>query len=155
MTTPPSESNNFIFWIAIWGAVLSTIAILVRIADYLQDRRSLKVNAYAACEGTLGVGITQEDALALIITNRSRRPIYVESVGATWEKEGKKRQALLLFPNIPYTVTESKPYRQVFNVLEEVEVTSLKSIFVIDSLSKKWRVPRKSIKRLREKRFET
>jgi hypothetical protein len=72
-------TNNPTFALAIYGSILSTVAILWNIYNNLQDRPKIKVTT---CFGFTHSGVKLSETMFLIkIVNKGKRSIYLSSFG--------------------------------------------------------------------------
>lgn len=67
--------------LAIWGAVVSTVAIIWNIYNSLKDKGKLKVDCYIGNQVVEGVGIVKKQLLVLNITNIGKRDIIISHIG--------------------------------------------------------------------------
>jgi hypothetical protein len=129
-----------VFWLACYGALLSTILAMVTLLQYRQDR--------AQCSLQLGLERTQDvtdrslhlSALLLTITNAGRRPLTLVEVG-TYDKETKRP----IFP-APFgqglTLTESQSRQQRLAVEHLLPAAQIIGVYVKDSAGQIYRVKR-------------
>lgn len=132
-------------FLAIWGAVLSTVAIAWNIRKDLVDQGKIKVTCYL---GQLRGGDGPPDPrthLAYRVTNVGRRPVVVTHVGGAIRKD---RHFMLTTRNtLPKTLQPGEyflEYSHDLSVLEE----DPEALWVIDSFDKNWKVPRKMLRAL-------
>ena len=72
-------ATNYVMILAIYGAFLSTIALIWNIYKYLQDKPKIKVTAKF---GFTSSGVeTSEHLLIITAINKGRRSIYLSSMG--------------------------------------------------------------------------
>jgi len=130
--------------LAIWGAVLSTLAIIWNIRRDLADRGKLRVLCY---RGVLRGGVGPPDPktyLVYHVTNAGRRPVVVTHIGGATTK------------STHFMVTTRSPLPRTLQpgeyFLEYTDVSILKeqpqALWAIDSLNKYWKIRAKALKRL-------
>ena len=137
--------------LAVWGAVVSTIAIVWNIMRDRADRGKLRVMCYP---GQLVGGIEPDGKTYLVyhVTNIGRRDVIVTHIGGAFADDAHfmipKTRTLL-----PHTLKpgEYLSERTDFSILDK----SPQALWAIDSLGKHWRLPRKALRGLLEKRADT
>ncbi|MBI4489060.1 MAG: hypothetical protein HY694_08230 [Deltaproteobacteria bacterium] len=82
---------NLTKFLAVWGAIVSTIALTWNVIRDRHDRGILKLNTMI---GKMYPDHTDRDYVVLTITNVGRRPILVMSWG--WIKKGRKGDGFLV-----------------------------------------------------------
>lgn len=134
-------------FLAVWGTIVSSIALTWNIIRGLQDKRKLKVEAF------IGVMIpreTDKKYITVTVTNIGRRPIYVIGWGARLKKEkgGPKKPSLAIGPHIlPKMLAEGEYVIEYTHDLTML-LREIKYIYAWDSTGKQWRVKRNSLNRL-------
>jgi len=120
--------------LAIWGAVVSTIAIIWNIVRDIRNKGRLKLHPWIGTFDNRGY-------LGITITNRGRRPISLKCWGIVKEGEDDYYEDLNL------TLKESQ---SIDRDDQSALPLALKSIYVLDSTGKKWKVRRWSIWKLKK-----
>jgi hypothetical protein len=142
------------FYIAIYGALLSTMVFLWNIYVHLTDKGKLIVYCYFGYE--IGFDYQSELHLAFSITNKGKKDIMVTGIAGKFEK-GYKVKHFLITAGLPYTklpkmlkpgeylVEQIRNYRDIFQ-------HKIDYLYVCDSLNKKYKVNKKDIEKI-EKEF--
>jgi len=133
--------------LALWGSIISTIALTWNVIRGLQDRRKLKVEAYI---GYFLPGDTQKKYFYVVMTNIGRRPILVSRYGALLKKKkGEKGNpaTLIIARNLPKMLKEGE-YHIEFTEDLSLFSRNIKNIFAGDSTGKNWKISKKNFKQL-------
>jgi hypothetical protein len=131
-------------FLAIWGAALSTIAIVWNIRRDLVDRGKLRVICY---RGVLrgGEGLPDPKTyLVYNVTNIGRRPIIVTNIGGARTKE--VHFLVDTRGPMPRTLQQGEYFVECADVsiLDEQP----EALWAVDSLNRQWRISRKALRRL-------
>jgi len=132
-------------FLAIWGAIVSSIAITWNVLRDIRDKGRLKIDAMI---GKMVPDHTDRDYLVITITNIGCRPVLVKGWGGMKKKSTKGARGLFIVPrDLPRMLKEGE-YHIEFT--EDLSILSpeLEKIYVWDSTGKEWRVTRKNLKRL-------
>lgn len=132
-------------FLALWGAILSTIAITWNIFRDANDKGKLKIEAMI---GKMVPDHTDKDYLVITITNIGRRPVLVKSRGGMKKKNVKGARGMYIIPHgLPRMLKEGE-YHMEFT--EDLSIISpeLEKIHVWDSTGKEWEVSKKNLKSL-------
>lgn len=127
-------------FLAIWGAIVSTIIATWNIIQGLQNRRKLKIEANI---GHKLPGDPEKLYIYFIITNIGRRPIYVTGIHAIISK---KRAFFIMTRRLPKMLKESEYHMEWiedFTIFDQ----NIKKIYALDSTGKKWKVGKKNLKK--------
>jgi hypothetical protein len=130
-------------WIAVYGAVISTLAIYLNFRRIYLDRGSLKLTAMVARRTDDPSGRCY---LSFKITNIGRRPIQVEGLASKRKLIGKKH-AVMICRNIPKMLSEGETVLEMFDNFRFISDEPW-SIFVWDSAGKNYRMRRRHLKSL-------
>ena len=134
-------------FLAVWGAILSTVAITWNIIRDARDKGSLKVEAMI---GKMVPDHTDRDYLIITITNIGRRPVLVKGWGGMKKKNVKGARGLFVVPRgLPRMLKEGE-YHTEFTDDLSILSPDLEKIYVWDSAGKEWKVSRKNLNRLFE-----
>lgn len=152
-TTIVSEATNGVDLLttilAIWGAVLSTIALIWNILRDRKDRQNVEIRVAPVI---LSDDPTEEEFLGTTITNTGRRPVTIIGVGA--RRRGKKGLILLGDVNqgFPKRLDEHERYvvlTRNFELLQELLLEEeITEFWAEDSTGKHWKLSRKGLKEL-------
>ena len=105
--------NNPTLTIAIYGAILSTIAIGWNIYNTRQDRPKVRVSAYF---GIFGHSKGAEGPFFIVeAINKGRRSVHLSSVGLKGEKGNLINTTTL---SLPYELKEGKSHSEWFKIEE-------------------------------------
>ena len=131
---------DYLSWtqvLALYGAIASTVAIVLYIIRARKDRGRLDIAATVRVkEGT--------DRLRLFVTiaNKGRRPISVRALGVEIKGESYTLPPI----NIPNNIlNEGEHYTQPIDGLPNFDITE---IYALDSGNKKWKLSRGNLKKL-------
>lgn len=136
--------------IAIWGAVLSTIAFGWNIFRAVTHHGKLRVSCYRAI--IIGVGYRDEKTyLAYNITNIGKEPVLVTHFGGTIKDP--KHNAFCITPESGEIPKMLQPGEQIFlktniDLMKEFLNETLLTLNVTDSLGRKFNCPKRDIKKI-------
>ncbi|MBN8584072.1 MAG: hypothetical protein J0M37_03190 [Ignavibacteria bacterium] len=138
---------DFTFFLAIYGALLSTLIAFWNVYIYSKDKGNLKVD----CSFTYEIGYLarNEIHLSFTITNIGRRDVVVKGLAGT----SKNKKKFLLFAGMNNTKLPKtlKPgeyvIEQIFNY-KDLFSNKINTIYVYDSLGNEYFVPKKDIKNI-------
>lgn len=138
---------NVTSFLALWGTIVSTIALTWHIIRGLQDRRKFKVEAYI---GYFLPGDPKKKYFYVVMTNIGRRPIFVCRYGALLKKkkgEKGKPATLIVARKLPKMLKEQEYH---IEYTEDLSLFSrnIKNIYAGDSTGKNWKISRKNFKQL-------
>lgn len=132
-------------FLAIWGAVVSTIAIIWNIRRDLADRGKLHVVCYRG--HTVGDSTAGDAKLRLVynVTNTGRRPILVTHIGGAFTKESH-----FIVPTRGQMPRMLQPTEYLLEYSEDLSVLERKpqALWAIDSTGKHWKIPRRQLRQL-------
>jgi len=138
---------NVTEFLAIWGAILSSVAIAWNVFRDVNDRGKLKIDAMI---GKMVPDHTDKEYLVVTITNIGRRPVLVKSWGGMEKKkkDAKNARGIFIVPQgLPRMLKEGE-YHTEFTDDLTILSPELEKICVWDSTGKHWKVSRKNLKRL-------
>ncbi len=130
-------------FLAIWGAILSTVAVTWNIIRDRNDKGKIRLTGYI---GKVIPGNPEERKLVVTITNIGRRPIRITGWGATKKKQAiDKRCLFILGRHLPVTLKEGD---EVVEINDDLTLLSedIKTLYAIDSTSKMWKMKEKYFK---------
>jgi hypothetical protein len=138
-------------FLAVWGAILSTIALGWNVLRDSRDRGRLKIDAMI---GKMHPDHTDRDYLVITVTNVGKRPLLVKGWGGMKRKGASEPRGILIVPRgLPRMLKESEyhiEWTPDLTVLDE----DTERIYAWDSSGKEWALTRKQMKRLRQERSE-
>jgi hypothetical protein len=132
--------------LAVWGAVVSTIAIAWNIARDLSDRAKLHVICYVG-QVVIPLG-PKNTPLVLIwrVTNSGRKPAVLTHIGGALENGG---HFMINTTELPRTLQPGDYY-----LGHSADLSILKknptALWAIDSLNRHWKIPNKMLRALLE-----
>ena len=149
--------------IAVWGALVGTTSLAWNIYTALRDRGRLKVSAALGwvVSGPAGrryvvratdarlAGRTElggPPQLIVSVVNHGRRPLTVATLGVRLAS-GKDLPEIV--PNLPTELKEGEPVDLIVNELDGLVQRRILQVFVCDTLGRRWKVRRASLKALR------
>lgn len=135
--------------IAIWGAVLSTIAIIWSVYRDLTDKGRLRVSCYVGSLVTPGVRIKKGNCLIWNVVNVGRQPVLLTNIGGMFEN------------NTGFIVQTTTPLPKMLSPGEYVldhmvdfmslDGKNLKALVAMDSFGRVFKAPRKQLKELQKR----
>lgn len=140
ITTPQTTDLSLRDIAIIYGAVLSTVALIWNIIRDLSDRPNLKI------EAMIGYALPSEvkkHSLYLTVSNISKRPVMIKG----WFGELKSTNFMVTTRQLPKMLKESEYLTEQLDDLTVFD-QGLKCLYVTDSSDKKWKVSSKAINKL-------
>ena len=128
-------------YLAIWGAVVSTIAILWNIRRDLGDRGKLQVICYIGKIVGDGPG-DSGSKLVYNVTNIGRRPVVVTTIGGAFSNE---RHFLVPTALMPRTL-QPGDYFLVYSMDLSILQDKPQALWEIDSAGKYWKISKKQLR---------
>ena len=148
-------------WLAICGTITGAIALGWNIGRDLRDCAKLTLSAYIGKRVRIGTGELQaedlQDRFILTMTNVGRRPIWLTSWGGMRSKSAGKYRGFLMpcrvLPILPRVLGEGD---YCFDDTTDFSVLSrdVQEIHVTDSTYRKWRLKKKTLRRLQARAKE-
>lgn len=141
--------DNYIIWIAVYGALLSTLAIILNFKIIRRDVGRLAITGMMGkvntdIKGRVLVSDLFEEGktcLSFKVSYIGRRPIRACTL-VTKEKFFSKSETVVFCQNLPITLDEGRDVVEIFFDFSCIENEPC-SIYVTDSLGKKHRMKRK------------
>lgn len=133
--------------LALWGTIVSTIAITWNILRGLEDRKKLKIEANI---GTILPGNPNKKYFYVSMTNIGRRPVFVTGWGTDLKKEKKekgKRAVFIKARNLPKLLKDGEAHMEYIDNLS-IFSRKIKNVKIWDSTGKSWKISRKNLKLL-------
>ncbi len=139
--------------LAVWGALLSTAAIAWNIGRDVTDRAQLRLTCYFA-RLVGGPGPPDERVkLVFNVTNTGRRPAVISNIGGALQKPTEF--VINCRGSLPRNLQPGEYFLEYIDDLADFQQVT--ALWAIDSLSKRWKVPRRQMRRLireaRENRY--
>ena len=130
--------------LAIWGAMLSSIAMGWNLYRDISQRGRLRVHCYFGKLVDEVSGIDPNDYLVWNITNIGKGPIVLSTIGGAL----KDNHFLIKTRNqLPFTL-KSGEYILEYSTGIDVFEKGLKCLWAIDSIGKTYKAPKKQMKKL-------
>ena len=127
-------------FLAVWGALLSTVAVTWNVFRDWGDRGRIKVEAMI---GKMVPNHTDKDYLIVTITNVGRRPILVKGWGARRKKKAPgPRWLFVVARGLPRMLPEGDYHTEFTDDLANL-ASDIEDICVWDSAGRYWKAPRK------------
>lgn len=137
--------SNIVTFLAIWGAIGSSIMIGWSLYRDLSDRGELKVHCYIG--QVVGGSVSSDiDLLVYNVTNTGKRPIMVTNIGG--RLLGKK-EFLITTASLPRMLSPGEYILEYSDDLSYLN-KDLLSLWACDSLNKNWKCSRKKLKKLKK-----
>jgi len=142
---------NLTAFLAIWGAVLSTIGIVWNLYRDLSDRGRLRVTCYLANIVSEAGQADPKDYLAWAVVNVGRRPIVVQHLGGINEEK-----RFLIRPWNTDLPKKLAPGESLTGYTPELSVLGkkLKHLTALDATGKYHKAPRKQVRALKREYAE-
>jgi hypothetical protein len=135
------DNNTIIVILAVWGAIVSTIAIIWNIYNSITDKGKLKVDCYIGNRVISGVGLVDERLLVWNITNVGKRDIIISHVGG---KLSDSDFILTTRNKMPYKLLPGEYIMEYSNDLSILKDKKLK-LLVFDTLGNSYSPTRKRL----------
>jgi hypothetical protein len=133
--------------IAIWGALLSTLAIGWNLYRDLMDKGRLRVNCYFGMIVQEGVGIEKENVLFWNITNIGRKPVVLTQMGGRFKDNYFVLKQHVTLPRTLQPGEFVTGYMEDFSIMEGKDV---KTLTAIDSIGRIYKAPRKQVREVKK-----
>jgi hypothetical protein len=162
-TTISSGENSLTVFLAVWGAVLSSITFGWNLYRDLLDRARLKVEAqvrrivrspdgrWYQVKPDLGIaGASDQLFVVMNVTNIGRRPVQWQGWGGKHIKPERDKDSFTIVPTqLPKMLAEGETHSDLTRELM-ADVENIQSLFIWDAAGKKWYVSRKCLRKLKE-----
>lgn len=131
--------------LAIWGAIVSSIAIGWNLFRDISQRGRLRVLCYIGKLVDEATGIDPNNYLVYNITNIGKEPVVLTHIGGALQK---KHFMLKSRHQLPKSL---KPGEYILEYSHDLSILGkdLKHLWCIDSLDRKYKAPKKQVKRLK------
>ena len=128
--------------LAIWGALLSTFAIGWNIYRHFSEKGRLKVDCYIGKYIDSIEGVSKQDLLVWSITNIGNRLVIISNIGGAFSD----CDFMLTTRNqLPHKLN---PGEYILEYSPDLSILTkrIKEIFVVDTIGKKYKAPKKRLK---------
>src|SRR5262249_1578622 len=150
-------------FLATWGALLSTFGLGWNLYRDLHDRARIRLDArirrlgrgedgrmFAVSPNLPVADASQPLYVCITVVNEGRRPILITTWGGTWIKPRNGRSSFVIYGrDLPKMLTEGQQYNDWTDELVS-EVENIKSLSIFDSVDKEWKLPEKTLEKLKE-----
>jgi hypothetical protein len=159
-----SEPLTITGLLALYGAVLSSVALGWNLYRDLHDRAKLKLVAHLRRIAPSGVGQQQYAVspdlpvegrseavyIFLDVTNVGRRPVKWNGWGGKHKvRDGAGKDSFVIIPvGLPTMLAEGESHSEFTNSLH-TEIENVKKIFLWDASGKKWKLSGRELKKLK------
>ena len=99
-------------YLAIWGAILSTLVLIWDVIKYYKDKPSLRVQAN---QRALVGPLKSEHKIGIDMINEGKRPITVVASGFKLDTESDENTATVFDPGLPKQIDEGQRYTTFVN----------------------------------------
>ena len=134
--------------LALWGTIVSSIALTWNIIRGSQDKKKIKIEAQI---GHFMPGDAKDKVFYVTVTNIRRRPVFITGWGALRKKkkgEKGKPGIIIISPKLPKMLKDGDYEILHTEDLSIFSCNELTRIQVWDSTGKKWKVSRKNMRQL-------
>jgi len=140
---------DFTGFLAVWGAILSTVALIWNLVRDSRDKGRLKIDAMI---GKIYPDHTDRDYLVVTVTNVGKRPLLVKGWGGMKRKKASQPRGLMITPRgLPRMLRESEYHIEYTHDLKILDADT-ERIYVWDSSGKEWALSKRQLKELRAER---
>jgi hypothetical protein len=149
-------TDNASFWLALWGAVLSTALAVIKGLEFRANRGRLHLDLIwqpgdAGRDGHVHYSMSAANP-ALRVTNKGQRKVRVVEAGACRSGRGKPAYDTSgWFGGLPATLDEGESVVVQGGRFSDwiINVEEVRALFVRDSLGREWVTGRRAIQKFR------
>ena len=157
------NNSGFTAFLAVWGAILSSITFGWTLYRDLRDKAKIKVTAqirrigqregdgqWYAAEPSMNIrGLGDELFVVATVTNVGRRRFNWKGWGGTYRTPVNGRATFLVSArDLPKMLEEQEQHAEFTGVDKQIGTGNLKGIQIWDGSGRKWQVSRKDMKKL-------
>lgn len=136
-------------WVAVYGAVLSTLVAAWNVYLYFTDKGKLKVKCYLA--DIVGDGeVVKSNVLTYSVTNVGKKPIYVSTIGGKYKDSAGGKYFLINMRRIPPIKLEPGEYFSDYTHDLSVLTDNLESLHAIDTIGRVYNANKREVQKLIE-----
>jgi hypothetical protein len=158
-----NNRNGLVTFLAVWGAVLSTITVMWTVYKDVHDRSKIKVTAklrrigqrevdgqgYAAAPHLNIRGLGDELYVVVSVMNVGRRPMNWKGWGGTYRNPvNGERSFVVSARELPKILGEQDEHSEFTFVEKEIGTGNVEGIQVWDGGGRQWHVSKKDMKQL-------
>jgi len=136
------------FFVAVWGAVLSTFAVGWNFYRDFSDRGRLKVTCFFGLIAGGNLGVEHKDCLIWTVTNVGRQPVFLKQIGGSLRED--RHWVNFGHTDLPKML---KPGEYVVDFMDDfssINIDEISAFTAYDSLGNTYRAPRKQMKVAKE-----
>ena len=157
-----SKINNLTTFLAVWGAILSSITFGWTLFRDLRDKAKFQVNikvrrigvgptgmGFAVSPSMAVDGVSQELYLVVRVVNVGRRPMLWEGWGGKYfQPQHGKTGFFIVGENLPKMLAEHESHSEK-TVLENAWIENVKTLYVWNASGRHWKLSRHNMNQLR------
>src|SRR5215470_11503322 len=140
----PAQSSSLTTFLAVWGAVVSTTAILWNIIRDVRKRAKLSVKCYVGKIVTAVPTFNQGPRLVWNVTNTGGEAVVLTHIGGS---QGGDMRFMIDTKDLPKTLEPGQYYLGYSNNLDLLG-EPLEDLWAIDSLNRHWKISKKAVRKL-------
>jgi hypothetical protein len=163
----PSPDSGLTKFLAVWGAILSSITFGWSLYRDLRDRAKIKISAelrrigqregdgaFFTAAPDLPVERVGEKLFVVVsVVNVGRRPMRWKGLGGNYRHAVSGRKGFLISArHLPRTLEEQEQHDEVFDFEQpfdqELANGRVKRLYIWDVAGREWTVPRRDLKKL-------
>lgn len=130
------------FYVAIYGAILSTLVFLWDIIKYCSDKPNLRVRAN---HRLLTGPRMSERKIGIDMINKGKRPITIVASGFKLDTESDENMVTLFDPNLPRQINEGQRHTTFANP-ERIDANKILYAWARDATGKEYRSKKHPLK---------
>ena len=158
------KSDGLTMFLAVWGAILSSIIFGWTLYKDLRDKAKIKVTAnirrigrregdgqgYDA-EPSLNIrGLGNELYVVVSVINVGRRRMNWKGWGGTYQTSVNGQKAFIVSAlHLPKMLEEQEEHKEFAGLDKQIGTGNIKGIYIWDGAGRKWHVSRADMKKLR------
>jgi|SRR5579859_875265 len=163
----PSPDSGLTKFLAVWGAILSSITFGWTLYRDLRDRAKLKIKAelrrigqregdgafFTSAPDVPVQGASEKLFVVVSVVNVGRRPLRWKGLGGTYRHEVNGRKGFLVSARyLPKNLQEQEQHDEFFDFQppfdQELAKGRVKRIYIWDVAGREWSVSRRNLKKL-------
>jgi hypothetical protein len=163
----PSTDSGITKFLAVWGALLSSVTFGWTLYRDLRDRAKVQISAelrrigrregdgafFTSAPDLPVQGASEKLFVVVSVVNVGRRPMRWKGLGGTYRDVVRGRKGFLVSArHLPRTLQEQEQHDEFFDFEEpfdqELAKGRVKRIYIWDVAGREWSVPRRALKRL-------
>jgi hypothetical protein len=130
------------FYVAVYGAILSTLVLVWDIIKYFKDKPNLRVQAnHRVLTGPLG----SERKIGIDMINQGRRPITIVASGFKLDTDLEENMVTLFDPNLPRQINDGQ-HHTTFADPDRIDANKILYAWGRDATGKEYRSKKHPLK---------